>query len=90
MKTDRMLDRFVAIFVAVVMLTLGYMAWVVHTMGASWFHLYWVGLGAWGFYVLFHVENVIGAARKQEFRELVDDWVRRGSPDEPIDTRRGI
>ena len=88
MKTDRMLDRFVAIFVAVVMVTLGYVAWVIEQSGAHWAHLYWLGLGAWGFYVLYHVEGVIGAARKQEFKELVDEWVARGEPSEPLDLNR--
>jgi hypothetical protein len=88
MKADLMLDRFILVFVAVVLTTTGYMAWVIHTTGYHWFHLYWMGLGIWGFYVLVHIERVFGACRDREFKALVDDWVRRGEPDEPLDLKR--
>ena len=88
MKTDRLLDRFIAIFVAVVMATFAYFGWVISEMGAHWAHLYWIGLGAWGFYVLWHVEEHIKKCRDQEFRDLVNDWVRRGSPDAPLELDR--
>ena len=88
MKVDRMLDRFAFVMVAVVMVTLGYLAWVVGQVGPHWAHLYWLGLGAWGIYVVHHVEQHIGAAREKEFKELVDDWVKRGSPNEPLELDR--
>lgn len=88
MKADRALDRFIVIFVGVVLATFAYMAWVIHITEYHWAHLYWIGLGIWGGYVLIHVEGVLKASRDQEFKELVDDWVRRGEPNEPLDTNR--
>lgn len=88
MKLDRMLDRFVLIFVGAVMVTLSYLAWVVHVTGYHWAHLYWIGLGIWGAYVLIHVESVIEECRSKEFTALVNDWVRRGEPDEPLNLKR--
>lgn len=88
MKAYRALDRFVLIFVGVVLVTTGYLAWVIHTTGYHWAHLYWIGLGIWGGYVLIHIEDVFRTCREQEFKGLVDDWVRRGEPDEPLDLRK--
>jgi len=87
-KGDRMLDRFVLVFVGVVLATLCYMAWVIHATDLHWAHLYWAGLGVWGGYVLVHVERVLKVCRDQEFKQLVDDWVRRGKPDEPLELDR--
>jgi len=88
MKSDRMLDQFSVIFVFVVMITMGYVAWLISQTGTHWLHLYWIGLGVWGFYVLWRVEEVIRDVRAKEFKEIVDDWVKRGSPDEPLDLKR--
>jgi hypothetical protein len=88
MKTDRMLDRFALIFIFVVAATMVYFAWIVLHTGASWMHLYWIALAVWGFYVQWHVEKTLSGAREREFQDLVEDWVRRGSPDEPLDLRK--
>ena len=88
MKVDRMLDRFATVLVAVVLVTLAYMAWTISVTGPSWLHLYWLGLGAWGIYVVHHIDSLLSAAREREFKALVDDWVRRGSPDEPLELDR--
>lgn len=88
MQADRALDRFVMIFVGVVLATLGYMAWVIHVTPLHWAHLYWVGLGVWGGYVLWHVEGVLKTSRDREFADLVDEWVRKGEPNENLEIDR--
>lgn len=88
MQADRALDRFILIFVGVVLATLGYLAWVIHITEYHWAHLYWVGLGVWGGYVLVHVEGVLKVSRDKEFAEIVEEWVRKGEPDEPLDLRK--
>jgi len=84
MTSYRRLDRFVLIFVGVVLATFAYVAWVINTTGYHWAHLYWIGLGVWGGYVLTHIETVFGACRDREFKEIVDDWSSRLKLKDPL------
>jgi UPF0716 family protein affecting phage T7 exclusion len=88
MRSDRMLDLFILSVIAVTVVMIAYFAWVVSIIGPHWAHLAVIALGLWGWYAVHHVEALLSSARSAEFRELVEDWVRRGSPDEPIDTGR--